>query len=63
MDGTGSGPMTREGTMIEPKGVLHFAISVKDLGRAKEFYRDILGRTYLRLCSKPPFIAAERESF
>ncbi len=55
--------MTREGTMIEPKGVLHFAISVKDLERAKRFYRDILGRTYLRLCSKPPFIAAERESF
>ena len=63
MDGTGSGPMTGVGTMIEPKGVLHFAISVKDLGRAKRFYRDILGCTYLRRNDNTAFMQAGEDYF
>ncbi|MEE8515959.1 MAG: VOC family protein [Alphaproteobacteria bacterium] len=34
--------------MIKPTGILHFAISVKDLERTKKFYTEILGCTYMR---------------
>ena len=49
--------------MIEPTGVLHFAISVKDLGRAKRFYRDILGCTYLRQNDNTAFMRAGDDYF
>ena len=49
--------------MIEPTGVLHFAISVKDLERAKRFYRDILGCTYLRQNDNTAFMRAGDDYF
>ncbi len=37
-----------QATGIKTKGLLHITISVTDLDRATEFYRDFLGCTFLR---------------
>ena len=49
--------------MIEPTGILHFGISVKDLERAKRFYRDILGCTYLRQNDNTAFMRVGEDYF
>jgi catechol 2,3-dioxygenase-like lactoylglutathione lyase family enzyme len=33
--------------MIEPKGVVHFSIPVRDLARSRDFYINVLGLTFV----------------
>ena len=49
--------------MIQPKGVLHFTISVSELERSVRFYRDVLGCTYLRRNDTTAFMKAGEDYF
>lgn len=48
---------------MKPTGVLHFAIGVNDLEKAREFYEDVLGCTYLRQNDTTVFMKAGEDHF
>ena len=48
---------------VEPRGIVHFTISVSDLGRARRFYEDIVGATYWRQNESTVFMRAGEQYF